>query len=166
MQWDIKRRHRSVRTHSKHNTNAWTNTTKPRTALEHSHQPGCRSPSTWWSPWRCPPRRCPRTARSRWSVWPTPPSVRSDCPTTRLLISSDWDNDGSQHDIITITLHYITLQAIRQLSCILRQADQIFQDLGSQCSQISQRTLEVQSRVASLSVSVENYNPRKHKIRE
>ena len=112
MQWDIKRRHRSVRTHSKHNTNAWTNTTKPRTALEHSQQPGCRSPSTWWSPWRCPPRRCPRTARSHWSVWPTPPSVRSDCPTTRLLISSDWDNDGSQHDIITIGLHYITLHYI------------------------------------------------------
>ena len=65
-----------------------------------------------------------------------------------------------------ITLHYITLQAIRQLSCILRQADQIFQDLGSQCSQITQRTVGMQGRVAKLRLTVENYNPRKQKIRE
>ena len=96
----------SVRTHSKHTTNAWTNTTKHLAApLEQTHQSGCRFPSTRWSLWRCPPSRCPRTARSRWSVWPTPPSVRSEWRHTRLLISSDWDNDGSQHDMITITLH-------------------------------------------------------------
>ena len=51
---------------------------------------------------------------------------------------------------------------IRQLASILNQADQIFQELGSQCQQITERTVRVQARVATLRVDVDNFNPRKH----
>ena len=60
----------------------------------------------------------------------------------------------------------ILFQAIKQLASILRQADDLFTDLGSQCSQINQRTARIKTRLEKLGPKVDSYNPRKQKIRE
>ena len=38
---------------------------------------GCPSLSTWWPLSGCPTPGSPRTPRTSWRVWPTPPCVRS-----------------------------------------------------------------------------------------
>ena len=58
------------------------------------------------------------------------------------------------------------IQAMRQLASLLRQADTIFQELGTEVTSLTERTVRVQGRVASLQLTVESYNPRKQKIRE
>ena len=58
------------------------------------------------------------------------------------------------------------LQAIRQLASILRQAEDLFQDLGSECVKIHERTERINKRIGTLGVTVAAFNPRKQKIRE
>jgi len=55
-------------------------------------------------------------------------------------------------------------QAMRQLACLLRQADDLFLDLGTQCNNINQTTLRINKRVAKLKEKVDNYNPKKEKL--
>ena len=58
------------------------------------------------------------------------------------------------------------MQAVRQLASILRQAEDLFQDLGTECVKIHARTERINKRIGSLGVTVAAYNPRKQKIRE
>jgi len=55
-------------------------------------------------------------------------------------------------------------QAMRQLACLLRQADDLFLDLGTQCNNINQTTVRINKRVERLREKVENYNPKKAKL--
>ena len=57
-------------------------------------------------------------------------------------------------------------QAMRQLACLLRQADDLFLDLGTQCNNINQTTVRINKRVERLREKVENYNPKKAKLRK
>eukprot|EP00090_Calanus_glacialis_P047494 TRINITY_DN989_c0_g1_i1.p1 TRINITY_DN989_c0_g1~~TRINITY_DN989_c0_g1_i1.p1 ORF type:complete len:1577 (+),score=288.14 TRINITY_DN989_c0_g1_i1:339-5069(+) len=55
-------------------------------------------------------------------------------------------------------------QAMRQLACLLRQADDLFLDLGTQCNNINLTTVRINKRVTKLKEKVDNYNPKKEKL--
>ena len=52
------------------------------------------------------------------------------------------------------------------MASLLQQADAMFDDLGSQCVEIQERTGRIKTRLETLGPRVESYNPRKQKIRE
>ena len=57
-------------------------------------------------------------------------------------------------------------QAMRQLACLLRQADDLFLDLGTQCNNINLTTTRINKRVVKLREKVDDYNPKKEKPRK
>lgn len=55
-------------------------------------------------------------------------------------------------------------QAMRQLASLLKQADDLFQDLGGQVANIQSRAGKVQGRVVNLQERVQKHNPKKEKL--
>jgi hypothetical protein len=67
-------------------------------------------------------------------------------------------------------LEYVTnatlSQAMRQLACLLRLADDLFQELGDQCNNINLSTSRINTRVLKLKKKVDKYNPKKESLRK
>ena len=59
-----------------------------------------------------------------------------------------------------------SVQAIRQLASLLRQADQLFTALGEEVVTIQTRTEGLGARVTTLATIADNYDPRKQPIRK
>ena len=68
---------------------------------------------------------------------------------------------------LTVPCPYQTLcQAMRQLSCLLKQAEDMFQDLGVQVQGVHTRAAKVNSRLEDIQQTVTKYNPKEEKLRK
>ena len=56
--------------------------------------------------------------------------------------------------------------AMRQLSSLLKLADDIFADLHQQCGDINKRTDSIKVKMTRIQDNIDKFNPKKAKIRE
>ena len=91
-----------------------------------------------------------------------PFAVRPITPTA-LSLGPVPENIGNEFDCV---MNHTLAQAMRQMVSLLKQADDIFCDLESQCAAINQTTKNIMNRVTAIEETVNNMDSKKEKIRK